>query len=80
MYTCITKINGRWYAYAVDHAKRQVQSIGKDSNGAKRQGGYAYIAHWDTVGIRYVATSSPSRAAAYQKAKRHGDYFGEVYV
>lgn len=75
--TYITKISGEWYAFAGDTAKDQVYSIGSDQP-PKNSGGYCYFARWSDGGIVYVASPSPSRKAAYQKAKRHGDYFGEV--
>ena len=75
--TYVTKINGEWYAFAGDTSKDQVYSIGKDQP-PKGSGGYCYFASWSDSGIPYVATPSPNRKAAVAKAKRNGDYFGEV--
>lgn len=75
--TYISKINGEYYAFAGDIKKDQVYSIGAD-NPPKESSAYCYFATWSTGGIMYVSSPSPSRKAAYAKAKRHGNYFGEV--
>lgn len=75
--TYITKINNEWYAFAADMNRNQVYSIGADQP-PKDSGAYCYFANWTDGGVRYVASPSPSRKAAYAKAKRHGDYYGEV--
>lgn len=72
--TYITNIDGRWYAYAGSKERHQVYSIGSDDP----KGGGLWAAHWTAEGIQYVATSSPTRKAAYQKARRWGNYCGEV--
>ena len=74
MKTFISNINDKWCAYAAD--KDRVFSIGKDC--PKRSG--VWTARWNASGVLYVATPSPTRQAAYQKAKRHGDYYGELYL
>ena len=73
MKTYIKNIDGHWYAFAADETKNQVHSIGADS---PRNG--TWCSRWTDSGIRYVATRSPSRSAAYQKAKRYGEYAGEI--
>ena len=75
--TYITKINNEWYAFAGDIEKDQVYSIGND-NPPKESNAYCYFATWSDCGIHYVSTPSPNRKCAVAKAKRHGDYFGEV--
>lgn len=71
--TYITKIEGKWYAFEGDTSNNQVMSIGNDD---PREG--RWFARWSDAGIKYVASSSPTRKAAYQKARRHGAYAGEV--
>ena len=63
MKTLISNIDGKWYAYAVE--KDNVYSIGADSAGARRSGGYAWTARWTDSGIQFVSSPSASRAAAY---------------
>ena len=75
MKTMISYIGGKWYAYAI--WGDNVYSIGADSAGARRSGGYAWTARWTDSGIQYVSSPSASRAAAYQKARRYGEYGGE---
>ena len=70
--TYIREIDGDWYAFAGDKDKAQVYSIGSDN---PKQG--RWFARWTDNGIRYVASKSPTRSAAYQKARRHGRYMGE---
>ena len=69
--TAIKCVDGKWYAFAFDES--EVYSIGADS---PKDGG-----HWfgprNERGIKYVARPSPSRKAAYQKARRNGNYDGE---
>lgn len=76
--TYITQIDGKWYAYEGDKFVNRVYSIGSDSDSAKASGGYRWSAQWNDAGIKYVASPSASRNAAYQKAHRHGEYGGEV--
>ena len=66
MKTYIRKIEGKWYAFAGDEDKYQVYSIGRDN---PDQRGCRWFANWTDGGIRYVASPSPTRAAAYAKAK-----------
>ena len=75
--TYIQKINGEYYAFAGDTEKDQVYSIGADCP-PKNSGCYLYVGRWSDNGIMRVASASPTRKAAVAKAKRHGDYFGEV--
>lgn len=75
--TYITNISGSWYAFAGDTVKDQVYSIGADQP-PKDSSACCYFASWSTGGIPQVASPSPNRRAAVAKAKRHGDYFGEV--
>lgn len=77
MKTYITEINGKYYAFAANAANNQVYSIGSD-NPPKGSGGYCYFASWSDRGIPYVASPSPTRRAAIAKARRHGEYSGEV--
>ena len=77
MKTYIKKIDSKWYAFAGDNNKGQVYSIGSD-NPSKESGGSRWFARWTENGIKYVASPSPSRSAAYSKARRHGLYGGEV--
>ena len=74
MRTYITNIDGKWYAFAGDAENGQVYSIGRDNP----EDGGTWTAKWTDGGIKYVARSSASRAAAYSKARRYGDYSGEV--
>ena len=75
--TYITEINGKYYAFAGDTAKDQVYSIGADQP-SKDSGFFRRVSVWSLHGVLYVASPSPNRNAAIAKAKRHGDYFGEV--
>lgn len=70
--TYIREIDGDWYAFAGNKDKAQVYSIGSDDPERGR-----WCASWTNLGVRYVATKSPTRNAAYQKARRHGKYMGE---
>lgn len=74
MKTYITCIDGKWYAFAGDPNNNQVYSIGNDSP----RDGNCWFAKWTDAGIKYIASPSPSRSAAYSKAKRHGEYIKEV--
>lgn len=78
MKTYITKIDEKYYAFAGDTNKNQVYSIGAD----KPSDGSAWFATWNDNGIKYVSSPSPSRNAAYKKAKRasneYVEYGGEV--
>lgn len=65
--TYIKNIDGKWYAFR--GCGNQVYSIG---------GIWGYMARWTDDGIKYVSKSSPSRSAAYQKARRYGKYCGEI--
>lgn len=77
MKTYITEIDGKWYAFAGDANNNQVYSIGSD-NPTKDSGAERFFAKWTDAGIKYVSNPSPSRNAAYNKAKRAGEYSGEV--
>lgn len=70
--TAIKCIDGKWYAFAYDDGN--VFSVGADS---PRDGGRWFAGRTDS-GILYVSTPSPSRNAAYQKARRNGEYAGEL--
>lgn len=76
MKTYITKIDNQYYAFAGDANKNQVYSIGADN--PSKGDGDRYFAKWTDNGIKYVSSPSPSRTAAYKKAQRAGEYFGEV--
>ena len=71
MNTYIKEIEGKWYAFAGDETKNQVYSIGNDSPKNGR-----FFARWNDSGIKYVSCCSPTKSAARQKAKRHGNYCG----
>lgn len=73
MKTYITKIDGKYYAFAADTTHNQVYGIGRD-----RPEKGLWFASWSSSGIQYVATPSPTRSAAYQKARHAGEYCGEV--
>ena len=77
MKTYIQKIDGKWYAYAADEKSYQVRSIGRD-NPDPTTGGRAFVARWTAAGVQYVSSPSPSRRAAYDRARRHGKYGGEI--
>ena len=70
--TYIKNINGSWYAFA-GSKNGNVYSIGNDcpSDGI-------WTARWTEGGVLYVASASPSRHAAYMKARRAGNYRGEA--
>ena len=72
MKTAIKCIDGKWYAFAYDD-NGEVYSIGADN---PRDGG-RWFARPTDGGIKYVSTPSPTRKAAYQKARRNGVYVGE---
>lgn len=72
--TYIRQIDGKWYAFWGDEERNQVYSIGND---CPSQAGCLWTGRWNDSGIKYVASVSPSRNAAYQKARRHGKYNGE---
>lgn len=74
MTTYIAEIEGKWYAFAADKNFLQVYSIGSDCP----EGGRWFSA-WTKAGVQCVSIPSPSRRAAYQKARRHGRYDGELY-
>ena len=74
IYACtyIKQIEGKWYAFEGSKLKNQVYSIGADNPKSGK-----WMARWTDSGIKYVASSSASRNAAYQKARRYGKYCGE---
>ena len=72
--TYIRQIDGNWYAFWGDEERNQVYGIGND---CPSQAGCLWVSRWNDSGIKYVASASPSRNAAYQKARRHGKYNGE---
>lgn len=69
--TFIREIDGKWYAYEANERNGQVYSIGADCPERGR-----WFARWTDSGIKYVASASPSRDAAYRKARRYGEYGG----
>ena len=71
MKTAIKFIDGKWYAFAFDDV--YVYSIGADN---PKDGGRWFGKPTDK-GILHVSTPSPTRNAAYQKARRNGEYAGE---
>lgn len=73
MKSYITCIDNAWYAFGGDTDKNQVYSIGRDNPDEGK-----WFATWTDTGIKYVSSPSPSKAAAYSKAKRAGQYCGEV--
>ncbi len=73
MKTFISNINDKWYAFEADQDR--VFSIGKD---CPHSG--IWTARLNAPGVLYVASPSPTRQAAYQKARRHGTYCGELYL
>ena len=75
MDTYIREIGGKWYAFGGSPSNAQVYSIGRD-NPAKSSGGTCWCAKWTEEGIEYVASPSPSKQAAMQKARRAGRYRG----
>ena len=72
--TYIKFIDGRWYAFGYDSRNYQVYSIGRDDPAECG----CWFARATDSGIKYVASSSPSRHAAYMKARRNGHYCGEL--
>ncbi len=75
--TYIRKIDGKYYAFAGYDNSNQVYSIGAD-NPPYGSGGSRWCAKYSDTGIKYVASPSPNRKAAVAKAKRNGNYFGEI--
>ena len=75
--TYVTEIDGRYYAFAMTDNSNQVLSIGAD-NPPIKSGGSRWFASYSESGIKYVATPSPNRQAAVSKARRNGNYFGEI--
>lgn len=69
--TAIKCIDGKWYAFA--YWESDVYSIGSDCP----RGGGQWFARCTDSGIKYVASASPTRKAAYNKARRYGNYTGE---
>ena len=69
--TAIKCIDGNWYAFA--YSESEVYSIGTDCP----RGSGRWFASCTDSGIKYVASPSPTRKAAYNKAKRYGRYTGE---
>ena len=69
--TAIKCIDGKWYAFAFGDSN--VYSIGADN---PKDGG-RWFGKLSDAGIQYVSTPSPTRNAAYQKARRNGEYAGE---
>lgn len=70
MITNISMVDGKWYAFGV-YKDYQVVSIGRDC-----PTGGTWVARMTDGGIKYVATPSPTKAAAIAKARRHGEYMG----
>lgn len=75
--TYVKQIDGKWYAFAANYEDYQVFGIGRDCPPVS-SGCYCYCAKWTDNGIKNVATPSPSRAAALKKARRHGEFGGEL--
>ena len=73
LFTYISEIDNKWYAYALDDERNQVYSLGPDCPPA---GGVAF-AHDSENGIKSVAVSCKTRSGAYRKAKKYGTYKGE---
>lgn len=76
MKTYIAYINGNWYAFGAN-GYCDVVSIGSD-NPPVETGCYVYTARWSGRGVLYVAKPCNTRNAAYQKARRYGEYRGEI--
>lgn len=75
--TMIANIDGNWYAFSVSSDRNNVYSIGRDC--PKEGSRYLYwTARFTASGIKYVATPSPTRTAAYKKAVNNGHYIGEA--
>lgn len=72
--TYISKVGEHWYAFAADPSTYQVYSIGRD---CPADGG-VWVASLTDEGIKYVSSWSPTRHAAYEKARRNGHYCGEL--
>ena len=70
--TYIREIDGKWYAFAASPNNGQVYSIGRD---CPSDGGNWFAGLTD-CGIKYVASASPTRKAAYERARRNGYYGG----
>ena len=75
MDTYIKKIGNLWYAFGSYRDTYQVISIGGD---CPKEGGLWVAQGFTDEAIKYVASGSPTRSAAYQKARRYGNYCGEV--
>lgn len=71
--TYITQIDGKWYAFEGNEKDGKVLSIGADNPENGR-----WTANWTDAGIQYITSPSPTRKAAYQKARRHGTYAGKI--
>ena len=72
MKTYIANIDDKWYAFG-EFGDSQFCSIGRDA--PKK---CWCVANRSEGGIKYVASPSASRQAAYQKAKRYGEYSGII--
>ena len=59
----IARIAGKWYAF--EKRGYQVFSIGRDNPKSGR-----WMANFNEEGIKYVSSPSPTRNAAYQRARR----------
>ncbi len=75
--TYIKCIDGKWYAFAADTKDWKAYSIGSD-NPSRGRDGTRWVAPLNDSGIKYVAIWSTSRSGAYQKARRNGNYCGEM--
>ena len=78
MKTYIREIDNKWYAFGCIVERGQIYAIGADKPDYVRTGCYAHVANLCDAGIKYIVSSSPNRAAAYQKARRHGEYCGTI--
>ena len=68
----ITQIDGKWYAF--QHKHGNIYSVGRDIPRGGR-----WTAWMTPEGVRYVATPSPTRNAAYMKAKRACEVYDDRY-
>ena len=79
MNTYVMMIGHEWYAFAGNLRDNQVYSIGKDNPPKSNPVADCYFASFNEgAGVPWVAKPSPNRKAAVSKAKRHGDYSGEL--
>lgn len=76
MRTYIANVQGRWYAFRADISLNRVLAIGNDRPlDASKQ----YAGSLTASGVRFASLPCPTRSAAYQKARRNGEYAGELH-